>query len=253
MKKYVDYENEKQLIHACKLLSGAFWDSNEERDYGCIKFSINNNIISLNESINPLLNDENMKKWINDTIEYAILRYDDEFGRIDYGFPFLKPYAKYNMQRSIAPLCLYEKKHSSFRGSGINYFAETDYFIFVDLYKEDIKKPTQNYNDYFITPSVFHWEGPDDDRHSWTQNHKVMNKLINHRENKIRLHLFIRKFKEVENIPQDYIYLGDCEVHKDTIPSELVSPVPMDMALHELPPELYNDLLTKVDITKIGD
>ena len=32
MRKYVDYENEKQLIHACRLLSGDFWDSNEERD-----------------------------------------------------------------------------------------------------------------------------------------------------------------------------------------------------------------------------
>lgn len=253
IKKYVDYENENQLIHACRLLSGDFWDSNEEKDYSCIRFTFNNNIISINESILSLLTDQNIQKWINDTIEYAFLRYDDEFGRIDYGFPFLKPYAKYNMQRSIAPLCLYEKKHSSFRGSGINYFAETDFFIFVDLYKEDVKKPTQNYNDYFVTPSVFHWEGPDDDRHTWTQNHKVMNKLINHRENNIRLHLFIRKFKEVENIPQDYIYLGDCEVFKESIPSKLVSPVPMEMALHELPPELYNDLLTKVDLTKIGD
>ena len=145
----------------------------------------------------------------------------------------------------------FEKKHSSFRGSGINYFAETDYFIFVDLYKEDVKKPTQNYNDYFVTPSVFHWEGPDDERHSWTQNHKVMNKIIHHSENGIHLHLFIRKFKEVEGIPQDYIYLGGCVVHKQTVPKQLVSPVPMDMAIPELPPELYNDLITKVDITKV--
>lgn len=251
--KYVDYKNEKQLTHACRVLAGEFWDSNEERDYGEVRFLFDGKSISLNTSIVEILADQTLNKWITDTIEYAILRYDDEFGRTDYGFPFLKPYAKYNMQRSIAPLCMYEKKHSSFRGSGINYFAETNYFIFVDLYKEDVKKPTQNYNDYFVTPSVFHWEGPDDDRHSWTQNHKVMNKLINHRSNNIRLHLFIRKFKEVEGVPQDYIYLGDCEVFQKSIPRELVSPVPMDMAIHELPPELYNDFLTKVDITKVED
>ena len=251
MRKYVDYENEKQLIHACRLLSGDFWDSNEERDYGEIRYTFDGTFITVNNKVSNLLTDEKTKNWITDIIEYAILRYDDEFGRADYGFPFLKPYAKYSMQRSIAPLCLYEKKHSSFRGSGINYFAETDYFIFVDLYKEDVKKPTQNYNDYFITPSVFHWEGPDDERHSWTQNHKVMKKLINHRNYGIHLHLFIRKFKEVEGIPQDYIYLGDCEVVDKTVPQKLVSPVPMDMAIHELPQELYNDLITKVDITKV--
>ncbi|MBP5328899.1 MAG: DUF3427 domain-containing protein [Spirochaetaceae bacterium] len=251
MRKYVDYENEKQLIHACRLLSGEFWDSNEEHDYGEIRYTFDGTIIKINNLVSDLLVDTEMKKWITDIIEYAFLRYDDEFGRTDYGFPFLKPYAKYSMQRSIAPLCLYEKKHSSFRGSGINYFAETDYFIFVDLYKEDIKKPTQNYNDYFITPSIFHWEGPDDERHSWTQNHKIMNKLIHHFNYGIHLHLFIRKFKEVEGIPQDYIYLGDCVVIDQTIPKQLVSPVPMDMAIHELSPELYNDLTTKADITKI--
>ena len=251
IKKYVDYENEKQLIHACKLLSGAFWDTNEERDYNSIRFSFDGTFIKLNSTVSDLLKDEEIQKWIKDIIEYALLRYDDEFGRKDYGFPFLKPYAKYSMQRSIAPLCMYEKKHAAFRGTGINYFAETDYFIFVDLYKEDVKKPTQNYNDYFKTSSTFHWEGPDDERHSWTQNHKVMNKLIHHKDFGIRLHLFIRKFKEVEGIPQDYIYLGDCKVHEKSVPKELVSPVPMDMAIHELPKELYNDFITKVDITKV--
>lgn len=251
MKKYVDYENEKQLLHACRLLSGEFWDSNEEENFGTVRFIFDGTTIKLNDSVSEIFADVEAKKWVMDTIEYALLRYDDEFGRIDYGFPFLKPYAKYSMQRSIAPLCLYEKKHSSFRGSGINYFAKTDFFIFVDLYKEDVKKPTQNYNDYFKGPGVFHWEGPDDEKHTWNQEHKVMKELIHHREHGIHLHLFIRKFKEVEGIPQDYIYLGDCEVFDQTVPKELVSPVPMDMAIHELPPELYNDFITKVDITKV--
>ena len=251
MKKYVDYENEKQLLHACRLLSGEFWDSNEEENFGTVRFIFDGTTIKLNDSVSEIFADVEAKKWVMDTIEYALLRYDDEFGRIDYGFPFLKPYAKYSMQRSIAPLCLYEKKHSSFRGSGINYFAKTDFFIFVDLYKEDVKKPTQNYNDYFKGPGVFHWEGPDDEKHTWNQEHKVMKEFIHHREHGIHLHLFIRKFKEVEGIPQDYIYLGDCEVFDQTVPKELVSPVPMDMAIHELPPELYNDFITKVDITKV--
>ncbi len=69
-------------------------------------FHTDGNIISLNSNVIPLFsstNKEVISKWINDYIEYALLRYDEEFGRKDFGFPFLKPYAKYSM-RNIAPL-----------------------------------------------------------------------------------------------------------------------------------------------------
>lgn len=32
------------------------------------------------------------KLWVNDIIHYAQVRYTEEFGRDDYGFPFLKLY-----------------------------------------------------------------------------------------------------------------------------------------------------------------
>ena len=253
IKKYVDYENEESLKHACRLLSGEFFDSNDEADYGLIKCSFDGYSIKLNQNLVSLLNEKNeyINKWILDYIEYALLRYEDEFGRQDYGFPFLKPYAKYPSQRALAKLCNYDGKESAFRGSGINYFSGKDYFIFVDLYKEDLKKANFNYQDYFVSPQVFHWEGPDDNKHSWHQKHKVMDNLINHEERGIRLHLFIRKFKVVENIPQNYIYMGECVVHKDTVPTEKISPVPMEFGIREVPIGLYNDLNTKVDKTKI--
>lgn len=68
-------------------------------------------------------------------------------------------------------------------------------------------------------------------------------------ERKTHLHLFVRKFKEVENIAQDYIYLGEVVTHKETVIGE--KPVTMNFALHELPQDLYNDFITKVDLRKI--
>ncbi|MBQ1591038.1 MAG: DUF3427 domain-containing protein, partial [Treponema sp.] len=63
------------------------------------------------------------------------------------------------------------------------------------------------------------------------------------------LHLFVRKFKEVESIPQDYIYLGEVATMPDTATGE--APVTMDFAIPEVPEDLYNDFITDVDKTKI--
>ena len=246
LQKYVDYDNPidvKTLKHACNLLSGKYWDSNEQKNYDSIKFNFIDNKIKFNENVCKIISNEQMKKWILDYVEYAILRYDDEFGRTDYGFPFLKPYAKYSMKQ-IAPLCCYEKIHSSFRGSGLITSAKPDYFIFVDLYKEDSIRAEINYNDIFISPILFQWESPND----MTQSSERGKDVINCSERGIKLHLFVRKFKEVENIPQDFIYLGDVVTHKDSASGE--KPVKMNFALHEVPQDLYNDFITKVDITK---
>jgi hypothetical protein len=245
--KYVDYEisdTNKTVKHACNLLSGKYWDSNEQKSYSEISFVFFDNKISLNENVKQFFKNQNMKDWIFDSIEYAIMRYEDEFGRDDYGFPFFKPYAKYSM-RQVAPLCCYEKIHSSFRGSGLITSAKPDYFIFVDLYKEDSIRAEINYDDMFISKSIFQWQSPND----MTQYSERGKDVIHCVERKTRLHLFVRKFKEVENISQDYIYLGDVYTIDGTVSGE--KPVTMNFALHSLPQDLYNDLITKVDLTKI--
>ncbi|MCI6664174.1 MAG: hypothetical protein MSL09_08170 [Spirochaetia bacterium] len=52
-------------------------------------------------------------------------------------------------------------------------------------------------------------------------------------------------------IPQDYIYIGDGVIFKETVSTELQSPVSMEFAIHEIPATLYEDFLTKVDVTNI--
>lgn len=249
MQKYVDYFNEASLNNACSFLAGKFFDTTETKTYKDVIMSFDGKTISLNQNVKELFsssNKEEISKWINDYIEYALLRYDEEFGRNDYGFPFLKPYAKYSM-RNIAPLCNYEKIHSSFRGSGLLTSAKPQYFIFVDLYKADDIREEINYHDKFISSNVFQWQSPN----NMTQDSDRGKDVINNTERHTHLHLFVRKFKEVESIPQEFIYLGEVSTMLDTAKGEC--PVTMNFAIPELPVDLYNDFITDVDKTKIEE
>ena len=250
LKKYVDFNRRENIIHACSLLAGNFFDSNETKIYKDVLFNFDGQKIELNENVKSLFSSTNSNnateflKWINDYIEYALLRYEDEFNRDDYGFPFLKPYAKYSM-RNIAPLCNYEKIHSSFRGSGLLTSAKPHYYIFVDLYKADDIREEINYHDKFITSNVFQWQSPN----NMTQESERGQDVINNIQRNIHLHLFIRKFKEIEGIAQDYIYFGEVA----TMPHSATGncPVTMDFAIPEVPKDLYNDFITDVDKTKV--
>lgn len=249
LQKYVDYYNEASLNNACSFLAGKFFDTTETKTYKDVIMSFDGETISLNQNVKELFsstNKEEISKWINDYIEYALLRYDEEFGRNDYGFPFLKPYAKYSM-RNIAPLCNYEKIHSSFRGSGLLTSAKPQYFIFVDLYKADDIREEINYHDKFISSNVFQWQSPN----NMTQDSDRGKDVINNTERHTHLHLFVRKFKEVESIPQEFIYLGEVSTMLDTAKGEC--PVTMNFAIPELPADLYNDFITDVDKTKIEE
>ncbi|MCR5284626.1 MAG: DUF3427 domain-containing protein [Treponema sp.] len=249
MQKYVDYFNNASLKNACSFLAGNFFDTTEVKTYKDVIMSFDGKSISLNQNVKNLFsspNKEEISKWINDYIEYALLRYDEEFGRKDYGFPFLKPYSKYSM-RNIAPLCNYEKIHSSFRGSGLLTSAKPQYFIFVDLYKADDIREEINYHDKFISSNVFQWQSPN----NMTQDSDRGKDVINNTERHTHLYLFVRKFKEVESIPQEFIYLGEVSTLKDTARGEC--PVTMNFAIPELPADLYNDFITDVDKTKIEE
>ena len=249
LQKYVDYYNEASLNNACSFLAGKFFDTTETKTYKDVIMSFDGETISLNQNVKELFsstNNDEISKWINEYIEYALLRYDEDFGRNDYGFPFLKPYAKYSM-RNIAPLCNYEKIHSSFRGSGLLTSAKPQYFIFVDLYKADDIREEINYHDKFISSNVFQWQSPN----NMTQDSDRGKDVIKNTERHTHLHLFVRKFKEVESIPQEFIYLGEVSTMLDTAKGEC--PVTMNFSIPELPADLYNDFITDVDKTKIEE
>ena len=236
--KYVDYVNVNTIIHACRLLRGDFWDSKEHEAFDSIRFNFDDSKISFCTQVQELFENKNAVRWIKDYIEYATLRYEKEFGKQNYGFPFLKPYANYTM-RNCALLSNYEKMHSSFRGSGLISNGQSQYFIFVDLYKADDIREEINYHDKFLGPSRFQWQSPN----NMTQDSERGKDIINNIERNCHLHLFIRKYKEVGGIFQDYIYFGEVYTESGSVKGN--SPVEMIFRIPEVPEKLYNEMISK--------
>lgn len=238
IKKYVDYINEKTIIHACKFLRGDFWDSLEHKAFDSIRFNFDDSKISFCTQVQKLFDNKSAVCWINDYIDYAILRYEKEFGKKDYGFPFFKPYANYTM-RNCAQLCNYEKMHSSFRGSGLLSNGQGQYFVFVDLNKSEDVKEEFNYSDYFISNTKFHWVSPN----NMTQDSERGKDILNSIERNSHVHLFVRKNKEVEGVFQDFIYIGEVCTDSGSIKGN--SPVEMIFRIPEVPKKLYTEMISK--------
>ena len=242
-KKYLDVVSEENILHSCQTLSGKYFDSSELSRYEKALFLFDGKSISLNKEIKKLLSSEQLcSLWLSDLIQYNLMRYQDEFGAKNYGFPFFKLYSDYSM-RDTALLCNYTKIHSSFRGQGLITSAKPDYFIFVNLHKNADIKESINYKDKFISPGVFQWQSPN----STTQDSEIGKNIIYSYKRGINLHLFVRKFEEVEGVTQPFVYLGKVVPFSDS--AEGNKPITIQFALeNRVPDELYLDFTTRTDM-----
>ena len=240
--KYLSTVHKENLIHACQTLSGKYFDSSELKNYSKCLLNFDGEKIDFNPDVKTLLlKNQLCIEWFSDLVQYNILRYQNDFGEKDYGFPFFKLYSQYSM-RNTALLCNYTKIHSSFRGQGLLTAAKPDYFLFVNLHKNANIKESINYKDKFITPSVFQWQSPN----STTQESEIGKNIIFNYKREINLHLFVRKFEEIEGTTQPFTYLGKVISFSDT--TEGSKPFTIHFALENpLPEELYLDLTTCTD------
>ncbi len=240
--KYLELVKKENVIHAAETLSGKYFDSSELNRYEkCLLDFDGKNVSFKNEVRSAVFGSKEARLWFEDLIQYNLLRYQDEFGSSDYGFPFLKPYYEYSM-RDTALLCNYKKTHSSFRGQGLLTSAKPDYFIFVNLHKNANIKESINYKDKFITPGVFQWQSPN----STTQDSEVGQNIVFSYKRGINLHLFVRKFEEVEGVTQPFVYLGKVVPFSET--AEGNKPITIHFALEtSVPDELYLDFTTRTD------
>ena len=242
IRKYVDIDHSNNLIHACGMLSGKYADKDELIKYEKAFCTFDGNTITLNSEFIYVLENNScsalFKLWLNDTIHYAQVRYTEEFGRIDYGYPFLKLYHGYTMKHP-AIASNYQKSISSFRGSGLLTNCKPDYFIFVDLYKDENIREEINYKDKFLTRKEFQWQSPNDSIRAKGSGFEIVHNM----ERGNILHLFVRKYSEIEKIPQPYIYLGKVNTHPESATGD--KPITMTFALEEeLPQDLYEDFIT---------
>ena len=164
--------------------------------------------------LNEVLKNKDIKDYILEVLDYGLLKYKESFGTEDYGFPFLKLYENYFM-KDVALLCNYDKKHSAFRGSGL-LKKDKDYFVFIDLHKDENIKESIKYKDKILDRYHFQWETPNATR----VDSEIGERIVKNKEKDIKIHIFVRKCKESDSVVQPYIYIGkgDCIAYKGSKP-----------------------------------
>lgn len=235
--------DDDSVLHAMETLNFAYYDSSQKNRWNQLAVLKDDNLV-LCDKLRGIFSDTTKKEYILDILHYGLNRYRNEFEEVNYGIPFLKLYAQYSMQE-VALLSNYQKIHSSFRGSGLLTSGD-EYFLFVDLHKESDIKESINYKDKFISRKFFQWQTPN----STTQHSERGKNIIFNKDRGIHLHLFVRKFKQIDGVVQPYIYIGKV----DTKEYEGNQPITVKTKLeHTLPAELYEELVNKVEVKKDVD
>lgn len=200
LNKYLDKVDKETIIHSFLYLRQDFLDSAQSSRYLKL-INYENKIARKTKEFEELLKNENYKKIFEDSLNFGIYNYEEDFGSTDFGKPFLKLYSKYNML-NIAKLCNFPKIHSSFRGSGFLKY-ENDFFLFINLEKEKCSK-SANYHNAFLSKDVFTYQS----KPSHSSDKGDGERLCENKKFGVKLHIFVRKFIQVDKKTQDFIYLG---------------------------------------------
>ena len=234
--KHINRVDDKSIVHALKVLNQEYDDSGQlKNNIRC--FNLDNGILTVTEEFKNIMNDKKYRVYIEDVINYGIVRYEKEFGEEYYGVPFLKIYEQYQMV-DIALLSNYTKTHSSFRGSGLLANGK-DYFLFIDLHKEEDIKESINYNDKFINRYTFQWQSPN----NTSQESERGKNIIYNKERGVNLHLFIRKYKSIDRIVQPYIYIGKGDVEEFYGEKPITTILKLE---NKVPNGIYTEFIEKV-------
>ncbi|MGL6098840.1 MAG: DUF3427 domain-containing protein, partial [Fusobacteriaceae bacterium] len=133
----------------------------------------------------------------------------------------------------------YEMKHSAFRGSGL-LKKDDDYFVFIDLHKDENIKESIKYNDKILDRYHFQWESPNATR----VDSEIGQKIVENKKLGIKIHIFLRKIKKIDGEIQQYIYIGK----GDTVEYSGSKPIRTKLKLETpLSKEMYTEFTEKVE------
>lgn len=234
--KLVTDVDDDSVLHAFECLNQNYYDSLQLRNKPKLVHYSDGNLIKTH-TFKELLENEDYRKFVDDIITYGIFRYEKEFKEKYYGVPSFKLYEQYQMT-DAALLSNYRKTHSSFRGSGL-VTNGNDYFLFVDLHKEEDIKESINYKDKFINPREFQWQSVN----TTSQESDRGKNIIFNKQRGVNLHLFIRKYRKIDGKTEPYIYIGK----GNSVYFEGNKPITVRLELeNEIPASLYTEFTKKV-------
>ncbi|NVJ52400.1 MAG: DUF3427 domain-containing protein [Campylobacteraceae bacterium] len=205
LKKYLQEVREETVIHSFRFLDEQFFDSAQKQRF--LKLvNLQRDKLFKTKEFSSLLTNKFKRTLLLDSLNYALIKYEKEFGIKNYGLPFLKLYEKYNML-NIAQLCNFNKIHSSFRGSGFLKYKD-DFFLFITIEKDKFTKGAK-YENAFLSKELFTYSS----KPSMSTDKGDGKRLIENIKHAVKLHIFVRKFSHVDRKVQGFIYLGLANTH----------------------------------------
>ncbi|KIL53134.1 DUF3427 domain-containing protein [Jeotgalibacillus campisalis] len=232
---WIEGVREDSVVHAMNTLTQKYSDDSEKKRQPALVEWQEGKLVRT-AVMERFVSSETHTDWMKDVLEYGLHRFEKGFGATSDQLPFLHVGTQYQM-RDAALLSNFEKSHSSFRGSGLLANGK-DYFLFVDLNKDADIDERLNYQDAFEDQYTFLWESPNNMRQSSTRGQN----MIHHKTRGYRLHLFVRKYREMERQTQPFIYMGKVNVERAT--GDL--PVAFRMKLEQPVPLLLYRELTEI-------
>lgn len=233
--KLIDGVDDESVLHSFSYYNSDFHTDKEENPYKMI--SKEQELLKMDEGFKNKVKNSIYYELVMNSLDYGILRYQEEFGKNKLSYPYLKLYNNYKMN-DMGLLTNYNKSHSSIRGQGVWSYKNNRYF-FVDLHKDESIKEAIKYKDKIIDRYNFQWETPN----NTTQDSDRGKDIIFHKKRGINLHLFLKKAKIIGKQKLDYIYVGKIE----SISFEGERPITFQMKfLTPLSKFVFNDLTKRV-------
>lgn len=114
--------------------------------------------------------------------------------------------------------------------------AGNQYFLFINLNKDKNVSEHLHYKDYFIDPTLFHWQS----QNQTSRESGRGQDFFHHKEKGIHIHLFVRKYEKMHDMTLPFMYLGEV----DFVSWDGDKPISIKWKLHDAVPEdLYFDLV----------
>jgi len=235
IERYLSSVDDHTVRHAFEHINGHFFDSREKKTWPCLAQLVESErelTLARTREFKHLLKQSLSYQWLLTSIDYGLECYAHDFGSDDLSLPSLLLYQQYSM-RDIALVANVRKTHSSYRGTGVLREGD-DFFFFVDLHKEE---GAIEYKDKFINHKKFQWDSPS----GCSPTSQQGDAIINHQQKGFRLHLFVRKFKELDGATQPYVYIGQ----GDVISHQGEKPINFQLGLHDpVPQVIYDEFIT---------
>lgn len=230
IEKYIDFIDDETLEYTIECLRGDY-HSKKENNFYFIE-EIDQNII-LAPEIKEIVVKEEFKLYIDDCINYGLLAYEREFGTENYGVPFLKLYSQYTRD-DVVRMSNATKKFGGYGMGGLKTNGN-EWYMFVGMEKEEGIKESINHENEFIGRDTFVWQS----RSTTSIDSQAGQKLINNVKENVNMHLFVRKYREIDGAIEPYIYMGmgDTCYHKGE------KPITVHLKLrNKVPIKIYNEL-----------